>query len=107
MGKLRPLIIKLEHCEKFTRLLAQGTQSQKMKSGLVVLQPGEEVGEHSTESKEEAIVVLEGKAQVLAESFPLEITEANSFIYLPANLKHNIKNPGSIPLKYIYITSNL
>ena len=41
------------------------SSSVKMKSGVVVLEPGEEVGSHNTNSKEELIIVLEGREQAV------------------------------------------
>ena len=48
--------------------------SATMRSGLVVLFPGDDVGEHSTENCEEIVIVLEGQGEgiEITEYFPLQ-----------------------------------
>ena len=81
------------------------SNSIKMKSGVVVLKPGEEVGCHNTNTKEELIIVLEGSAKVEIESKPFEQVEPDSAVYIPPNTQHNIINPGTETLRYIYVVS--
>jgi len=76
--------------------------SQKLKSGLVVLAPGEDVGEHVTDKREEIITVLDGLALVMvAGEEPTEVA-AGHVVFIPAEKKHNIKNNGDGELKYVY-----
>ncbi|HOU36874.1 MAG TPA: cupin domain-containing protein, partial [Candidatus Omnitrophota bacterium] len=60
-------IIPFDGDQRYLRLLGGIPQTRGMRSGYVVLQPGESVGEHSTQDKEEAVIVLEGSVQVVAD----------------------------------------
>ena len=64
MKGLQPILIKLQGSERFQRLLPGIPATAGMKSGHVTLKPGESVGEHKTEAKEESIIVLEGAADI-------------------------------------------
>jgi mannose-6-phosphate isomerase-like protein (cupin superfamily) len=74
-GKL--FLVTLKEGEKFRRLLGGFPQTMGIKSGHVVLEPGENIGEHITEAKEEVIVVLKGKAMVISgnDDEPIIATE--------------------------------
>ena len=76
--------------------------SQKLKSGLVVLAPGEEVGEHVTDKREELITVLQGDALVMVDGEEPVTVSADHVVFIPAEKKHNIKNNGNGDLKYVY-----
>ncbi len=100
------LIIKrLESAEKYLRLLSPGEQTQKMKAGLVILAPGEEIGEHSTEAREEALVILSGQAEISCAGSPAQAVSADSLVYIPAQTKHNVRNAGKQTLKYVFIVT--
>jgi len=59
---LKPLLIDATSTEiGYTRLLGGPPQSVSMRSGKVILQPGETVGLHSTNEKEEFIIILDGE----------------------------------------------
>ena len=77
-----------------------------MKSGCVVLKPGEEVGEHMTENKEELIVVLQGKAKVISDGKSVEAGE-NTAVYIKSGKLHNVINDSGAVLRYIYVTAPL
>lgn len=83
-------------------LLIKPPVSEKIKSGLVILKKGEQVGKHITENKEEIIIILLGKATILVEDKKI-IVKKNHLVYIGPNKKHNIKNESSNILKYIYI----
>ena len=103
---LRPLVINIDPTSTgYTRILGGPPNSKFMRSGNVVLNSGESVGEHSTESNEEIIFVLEGNGQFLVENnLPIDFDE-NSVLYCPPMTIHNILNTGSTPLRYIYVVS--
>ena len=69
-----------------------------------MLEPGGEVGEHTTETGQELIVILEGTATVIAGGERGEAT-APSEVLIPINTVHNVKNESSKLLKYVYIVS--
>lgn len=89
--------------DKVGRLLDL-SETNRLKSGFVVLQSGEEVGEHITENKEEAIVILAGRAKLVCEDEE-KIVKAESLVYIPESAMHNVINVGKKPLKYIYVTA--
>jgi mannose-6-phosphate isomerase-like protein (cupin superfamily) len=76
-----------------------------MHSGLVTLKPGETVGHHNTNSYEEMIVVLSGNGEVTFEKGGTLKIKYGVIAYCPPNTEHDVKNTGSVPLKYIYIAS--
>lgn len=98
------LAVKIQGNEKYRRLLGGHPQTKGMRAGYVNLKPGDEIGEHSTQSKEEAIIILSGKARIACDNRPPLIAATNTLIYVPVDTKHNVKNIGKTPLRYIYIT---
>jgi len=77
----------------------------KMRSGLVTLKAGEEVGVHETEDYEELIVVLNGIGEVETDAVGRRSIQYGQVAYNPPNTRHNVRNTGSEPLRYIYIVS--
>jgi mannose-6-phosphate isomerase-like protein (cupin superfamily) len=90
---------------KYLRLLGGPPDSITMRSGRVVLQPNESIGEHSTNQYEELIVILDGEGLFLIEDGMALELNTNTVAYCPPETKHNIKNTGIKPLVYIYIVA--
>lgn len=66
--------------------------TQRIKSGRVLLAPGEEVGEHTTEKREEVIVVLKGHGKLVkGEELPIEEGQA---YFIPEGVLHNVIKIG-------------
>lgn len=105
MSGLQPILVKLEGREKFQRLLAGIPSTAGMKSGYVTLKPGESVGEHKTEAKEEAIIILEGQADVYLEGRCMFTAAEETLMYIPPETNHDIKNKGTKRLRYVYIVT--
>lgn len=105
MKKPEPILTQLSGSESFKRLLGGVPFTAGMKSGYVNLKPGESVGEHKTEAKEEAIIVLEGEAQVFCAGKLLFTAQERSLIYIPPETDHDIKNNTSKILRYVYVVS--
>ena len=103
-GSMRPIIVRLEGGEKYQRLLGGEPATRGMKSGNVTLKPGESVGEHSTSGREEAIIILEGEAEVTCGSDKLA-AGADTLVYIPPETPHDVRNPGAGPLRYVYVVS--
>lgn len=80
------------------------SQSSQLHSGYVVLESGEEVGEHATEDGEELIVVVEGKGEAISEGHA-ETVEAPCVVLVPAHTFHNVRNTSKGLLKYVYALS--
>jgi mannose-6-phosphate isomerase-like protein (cupin superfamily) len=97
-------IILPNNLSKYTELL-KPPRTITMRSGLVRLNPGEDVGLHSTNKNEEMLVILEGQGEVEFEGrAPLKIS-GGQVAYVPPMTKHNVHNRGTVPLKYIFIVS--
>lgn len=88
----------------FQRLLKGLPQTSGMKSGQVILAPGEEVGWHDTGGREEALLILEGTASVYRLRSVIK-AGALSMVYIPAHTPHNVRNRGRSRLRYVYIVS--
>lgn len=100
-----PKVVKLEGKEGYQRLLGGMPDTLGMKSGSVILQPGESVGEHNTESKEEAIIILQGKGEISCDGKVMATAEENMLVYIPPDTKHDVKNTGIEALKYVYVVA--
>jgi mannose-6-phosphate isomerase-like protein (cupin superfamily) len=105
MSNLEPILVKLEGSERFQRLLPGAPSTAGMKSGYVTLKPGESVGEHKTEAKEESIIVLEGAADIYCEGKLLFTAQEKSLVYIPPEVNHDIKNNSGVNLRYVYVVS--
>lgn len=101
----KPKIVKLEFGSKYQRLFNKDSGTWGIKSGHVILKNGEEIGEHSTNGLEEALVILKGKGQLVIDKEERLDFEDNSVLYIPPDTIHNIKNTGNGILEYIFITS--
>jgi len=103
---LKPILIDRSSCKNsYTRLLGGPPHSVSMRSGKVVLQPGETVGRHNTENKEELIIILEGEGQFLYGENHNLLFDSNSVLYCPPMTEHNVINTGATPLTYIYVVA--
>lgn len=101
-------VIKLDSAGKHDTLLLSGPpETVAMKSGLVILEPGQTVGKHSTGSHEEMLVILEGKAVMMFnDGVKLEV-EANQVLYCPPETEHDVMNTGTGVLRYVYIVASV
>jgi quercetin dioxygenase-like cupin family protein len=77
----------------------------RMRSGLVTLKPGAEVGSHNTDDYEELIVVLEGAGEVETAGVGRRKLAHGQVAYNPPHTQHNVINTGKELLRYIYIVS--
>lgn len=103
--KLKPFVktLPLESLEYF-RILGE-SETKTMSSGLVSLKPGENVGEHSTKSYEEMLVILNGKGEAVSNKSEKLNIEKGQIVYIPPNTIHNVYNTGDSVLQYIYIVA--
>lgn len=97
-----PLVKRLEK----PGTLVSRLDSHQLHSGYVVLEPGKEVGEHTTEDGEELIVMVEGEADVMSGGHT-ETVDAPCVVLVPAHTIHNVKNRSKTLLKYVYVVSLL
>ena len=103
--KLVPFVVSLHRNGELHYPILDCFSSVKMKSALVNLQAGENVGSHNTGDKEELLIVLDGVGEVFAEGLGKQHVKKDSIIYIPPNNQHDIKNTGDAPMRYIYIVS--
>ena len=66
------------------------------------LDPGEEVGEHVTDNREEVIVVLKGKAALVQDGKECLLEQGDAY-FIKEGVKHNVKNAANSDLEYVYI----
>jgi quercetin dioxygenase-like cupin family protein len=82
--------------------LVAASDSQQIRSGLVVLEHGKEVGQHETGGGEELIVLLEGTAE-LQSGGETNTVNAPAAVLIPAHTAHNVRNPSKTPIRYVYV----
>ncbi len=87
---------------KETGTLVSSRESRQLASGYVTLDPGSEVGEHQTGTGEELIILLDGTAKVSIEGRGHAVSSP-SVVLVPAHTRHNVKNQGTDPLRYVYV----
>jgi mannose-6-phosphate isomerase-like protein (cupin superfamily) len=106
--ELEPRAIKLDISSSgFQRILAGPPATVRMKSGMVSLKPGEAVGTHNTDNKEELIIVLEGEGKMVFDGYNSVKLSIGENAYCPPFTEHNIINTKNKILKYIYVVSIL
>ncbi len=107
MKRTKAFSAELKSRQRFTRLLGDSSRMKGLRSGLVTLKPRESIGEHKTENKEEVIIILEGSAVIYHGKNKRIKAPPNTFVYIPPETVHNVKNSGSKTLRYIYVTASL
>lgn len=95
---MAPLVKRLEK----PGTLVSRSESSQIHAGYVELEPGKEVGEHSTEGEEELIVMFEGKAEIVSNGHA-ETVEAPCVVLVPTHTVHNVTNRSKGPLRYVYV----
>ena len=107
MPKEKMFCTKLKGSQRFLRLLGDSGKIKGLRCGLVTLKPQELIGEHKTENKEEVLIILKGKATVYyGRNRTLKACQ-NTFVFIPAETVHNVKNSGNKRLQYFYVTARL
>ncbi|HTY39131.1 MAG TPA: cupin domain-containing protein [Bacteroidota bacterium] len=76
-----------------------------MRSGLVTLHAGQDVGSHSTGNHEEMLVILGGVGEVEVEGAGRRRIREGMVAYIPPHTEHNVFNIEDFPLRYIYIVA--
>jgi mannose-6-phosphate isomerase-like protein (cupin superfamily) len=87
--------------------ILDSSRSIQMRSALVTLQPGENVGSHNTGMHEELLVILEGVGEIEAQGVGKQRVSEQSVVYISPSNQHNVSNVGSTPLRYIYVVSRI
>jgi mannose-6-phosphate isomerase-like protein (cupin superfamily) len=97
-----PLVSKIEG----RKSLLKQPFSLRLRAGSVVLAPGENVGEHTTSSREEALIVLSGTATVECKGEKFAVPH-HHLAYIPPEALHNVFNETEAPVEYVYLTAAL
>jgi mannose-6-phosphate isomerase-like protein (cupin superfamily) len=106
MNDLKPYTITLENTgQEFFRILGDEKQTAGMKSGLVTLNPQSSVGLHSTDHREEVLLILEGTGEAHIAGFEPLLISPDMAVYIPPHHQHDIKNTGTSRLRYIYVVA--
>ena len=102
----RPKLVLLDlNAKEYTRVLGGPPETMTMRSGLVVLGPGQSVGTHNTEDYEEVLVVLSGEGDMVITGGPTLHLKAGAVAYCPPRTEHNVTAIRPSPLRYIYIVA--
>ncbi len=104
--KPEPLSIQLDPAAtEYLRVLGGPPESVTMRSGYVVLQPGNSVGTHSTETFEEMVIVLNGEGEMILRGGTALPLKPYAIAYCPPATQHDVRNTGSAPLRYLYVVA--
>jgi len=101
-----PKVITLDpDIKEYMVVLGGPPETVTMRSGHVILIPGESVGKHTTGTFEELVVVFEGKGKMQITDGATLLLEAGSVAYCPPHTEHDVINTGPGRLRYLYIVA--
>jgi mannose-6-phosphate isomerase-like protein (cupin superfamily) len=101
-----PTVVTLDPKTKgYARVLGGPPATYSIRSGYVVLAPGESVGKHGTGDYEEVVVVFEGEGKMTITGAPELKLGAGSVAYCPPQTEHDVTNTGRHPLRYLYVVA--
>lgn len=103
-------VIMTGHARLIKRLerpgaLVSASDCHQLRSGYVLLKPGEEVGEHTTGEGEELILIMEDAADITS-SGKAETVRAPASVLVSAHSVHNVKNNSEGALWYVYVVAH-
>jgi len=96
------LVIDLDNGCENQKLLDGEPRTAGMRSGRVYLAPGRACGEHSTKDREELLVFLSGRGELLIGQKDRFEVGQGKVCYIPPRTPHDVKNTGAEPLVYVY-----
>jgi mannose-6-phosphate isomerase-like protein (cupin superfamily) len=99
-------VVALESTAKELPILNGPPETVSMRSGLILLKPGEAVGKHTTGQHEEVLIVLEGKGEMRFHDGTRVAVETRHAIYCPPETEHDVVNTDSMPLRYVYVVAS-
>jgi mannose-6-phosphate isomerase-like protein (cupin superfamily) len=101
----KPFVFPLPSDGNGSLSLMKPPRTSNLRSGFVRLEPGRDVGLHSTVGNEEMIVVLEGRGALECEGCGNLDIAGGLVAYVPPHTCHNVVNRGTGPLAYIYVVT--
>lgn len=88
--------------EKYFPILTGEPMTHGMRAGRVTLQPGQEIGLHSTKHHEELLTFLAGRGEVrLGDGTVMQVAVGQT-AYIPPFTDHNVVNTSDEPFQYIF-----
>ncbi len=96
------LVIDLDKSGQNQKLLDGAPATRGMRSGRVHLAPGKACGQHSTKDREELLVFLSGRGELLIGQKDCFRVGQGKVCYIPPQTLHDVKNTGAEPLVYVY-----
>jgi mannose-6-phosphate isomerase-like protein (cupin superfamily) len=104
----QPCVIVLsDTTTHYQPILTGPPQTTSMESGLVTLMPGKSGSKHSSKGYEEALVIISGEGEMVITGGPTLKLTPNSVGYCPTYTEHQIRNSGTVPLKYVYVAAQV
>lgn len=88
-------------------LLGGPPQTAGLRSGVVRLPAGDDVGWHTTGAHEEELVILQGTGEAEIEGAPAMLIGDGTIAYIPPQTRHDVKNTGTDVLEYVYVVAPL
>ena len=84
-----------------------GRRDRGLRASAVVLTPGEAMDWHSTEGREELLILLSGRVQLEVETrHRSRLTlRAGQCAYVPGRTRHRVLNRSSVRATYVYVTA--
>jgi len=105
-GKPGPRLIHLQHAALESSDIFKGPpETVTMRSGFVVLLPGQSVGRHSTRGNEEAVIVLAGAGEMRIAGGAVLRLEPYTVAYCPPLTEHDVFNTGTETMRYIWLVA--
>ena len=74
----------------------------KLDWGVILIKPGEKMGEHGHKEVEETFYVVEGSGKMLVDGKPIPAETGDAF-YVTAPERHDILNDGKSDMKVVFI----
>ena len=96
------LVIDLSKKAENQKLLDGKPQTCGIRSGRVYLSAGQACGQHSTKAREEILVFLSGRGELLIGQEDCFEVGQGKVSYIPPNTTHDVKNTSTDPLIYVY-----
>ena len=91
--------------DEYVRVLGGPPETVTMRSGQVVLTPGESIGKHNTDEYEELLVVFEGEGEMQITDGPALALKTGSVAYCPPRTEHDVINTGAERMRYLYVVA--
>lgn len=86
-------------------LLGGPPDTAGLRSGVVRLPAGDDVGWHTTGAHEEELVILQGTGEAEIEGEPAMLIGDGTIAYIPPETRHDVKNTGTNVLEYVYVVA--